>query len=72
MAESIMAEISAQYRRTHENFLDLVSGLNDAQIGWTPNATTPPIGFHMWHLARWADYLQEMINGRGSQLWEWE
>lgn len=30
------------------------------------------MGFHVWHLARWADYLQEMINGRGSQLWEKE
>ena len=62
MAESIMAEMSAQYRRTHEHVLDLVSGLTDAQIWWTPNVTTPSIGFHVWHLARWADYLQEMIN----------
>ncbi len=72
MTESIMAEISKQYRRTHEYLLDLVDGLTDEQIGWTPNATTPSVGFHVWHLARWADYLQEMINGRGSQLWEKE
>jgi hypothetical protein len=30
------------------------------------------VGFHVWHLARWADYLQEIIHGRGSQLWEKE
>jgi hypothetical protein len=70
MTESIMAEISGQYRNTHENLLALVNDLTDEQIGWTPNETTPSIGFHVWHLARWADYLQEMINGRGSQLWE--
>ena len=72
MPESIMAEICEQYRNTHENLLDLIVNLTDEQIGWTPNATTPSIGFHIWHLARWADYLQEMINGQGSQLWEKE
>jgi hypothetical protein len=72
MTESIMAEISKQYRRTHEDLLNLVDGLTDEQIVWTPNATTPSIGFHVWHVARWTDYLQEMINGRGSQLWEKE
>ena len=72
MTESIMAEISKQYRRTHEELLKLVNGLTDEQIVWTPNATTPSIGFHVWHVARWTDYLQEMINGRGSQLWEKE
>ena len=72
MTESIMAEISEQYRNTHENLLDLIVNLTDEQIRWTPNETTPSVGFHIWHLARWADYLQEMINGRGSQLWEKE
>lgn len=72
MADSIMAEISEQYRNAHENLLTLVESLTDEQIGWTPNETTPSIGFHVWHLARWADYLQEILNGRGSQLWEKE
>ena len=67
-----MAEIYEQYRNTHENLLNLIINLTNEQIGWTPNSTTPSIGFHVWHLARWADYLQEMINGRGSQLWEKE
>jgi hypothetical protein len=72
MTETIMAEIAKQYQRTHEDLLHLVDRLTDEQIAWTPNATTPSVGFHVWHLARWADYLQEMINGRGSQLWDKE
>jgi hypothetical protein len=72
MLKSIMSVICEQYRNTHEILLDLMVDLSDEQIGWTPNATTPPIGFHVWHLARWADYLHEMIDGRGSQLWEKE
>lgn len=72
MTESIMTEVSEQYRRIHEKLLDLVDGLTDEQIGWAPSETAPCIGFHVWHLARWADYLQEIINGHGSQLWEKE
>lgn len=72
MTETIMTEISRKYRVVHENLLDLVDSLTDEQIGWMPNETTPCAGFHVWHLARWADYLQEIINGQGSQLWEKE
>jgi hypothetical protein len=70
MTNSIMAELARRYRVNHEALLELVDGLTDAQIAWTPNDTTPSVGFHVWHLARWADYLQELIKGRGSQLWE--
>lgn len=72
MSESIMAEIARKYRDTQTDLLDLVDGLTEEQIAWTPNETTPSIGFHVWHLARWADYLHELIHGRGSQLWEQE
>ena len=72
MTTSIMAEIAERYGTTQDNLLELVAGLTDAQLGWTPNATTPSVGFHVWHLARWADYLQELINGRGCQVWEQE
>ena len=72
MTKGVMAEISNQYRLAHENLLDLVDGLTDEQIGWISNEITPCVGFHVWHLARWADYLQEIINGRGSQLWDKE
>jgi hypothetical protein len=72
MTASIMTELASRYRRNQENLFELVSGLTDEQIAWTPNETTPSVGFHVWHLARWADYLQELINGRGSQLWEAE
>ena len=72
MTDSIMAELANRYRLNQENLLELVGDLTNEQMAWTPNATTPSVGFHVWHLARWADYLQELINGRGSQLWETE
>jgi hypothetical protein len=43
-------------RSTHEGVLRLVQGLTDEQLLWRPGGHAPSIGFHLWHLARWADY----------------
>lgn len=59
MTESIMPDILSQYRGTHEYTVDLVETLTERQLAWTPGATPPSIGFHGWHMARRADYLQE-------------
>lgn len=72
MANSVMYYIAEYYRSRHDLVLKLVDGLNDQHIMWSPNKTTPSIGFHVWHLARWADYLQEVIAGTGVQIWEQE
>jgi hypothetical protein len=72
MADSIMDYIAEYYRTRHKLMLKLLDGLDDQQIMWRPNRTTPSIGFHVWHLARWADYVQEMITDTGVQIWEKE
>jgi len=71
MSDSVLNIIAGYYRLTHEQVLGLVDRLDEPQITWRPNRTTLSIGFHVWHLARWADYLQEMITGDG-QIWEAE
>ena len=60
------------YQRTHELAIGAVSELSDDQLKWRPNLTAPSIGFHIWHMARWADDLFETIKGPGSQIWERE
>jgi uncharacterized damage-inducible protein DinB len=72
MADSLMDYIAMYYQATHEQVFKVIDSLDDQQITWRPNRTTPCIGFHVWHLARWADYLQEMITGTGVQIWETE
>ncbi|OGO15176.1 MAG: hypothetical protein A2Y93_00620 [Chloroflexi bacterium RBG_13_68_17] len=72
MANDVMTHIAGFYQATHAQVLALVGGLEDGQLVWRPNPTTPSIAFHVWHLTRWADYLQEMIGDGGSQLWESE
>ena len=72
MAESIMRRIATFYSSSHGQALKLLDGLDDRHIMWRPNNTAPCIGFHLWHLARWADYLQEMITETSGQIWEAE
>ena len=72
MADSIARLIATGYTSTHEQVLKAVAGLDARHITWTPSKTAPSIGFHLWHMARWADYLQEMIGGTGGQIWETE
>ena len=70
MTGKIMDAIAEYYRGRHALVLKLVRPLDDQQLLWRPNETTPSIAFHVWHLARWADYLREMIAGTGVQIWE--
>ena len=72
MANSVMDYIAEYYRSRHELVIKVIDNLNEQQMMWRPNRTTPSIGFHVWHLARWADYLQEVITGAGVQIWEQE
>lgn len=72
MANSIMDCIASYYRATHEQVLKVLDSLDDQLIMWQPSKTTPSIAFHMWHLARWADYLQEMLTDTGVQIWNAE
>ena len=72
MGDNIMNHIAEYYRTRHALVLKLVDTLDDEQVMWRPNKTTPAIGFHVWHLARWADYLQEMLTEGGVQIWEQE
>ena len=60
------------YQRTHKRAVGVVDELSDGQLKWRPNLTAPSIGFHIWHMARWADDLVESINGPGSSIWEIE
>jgi hypothetical protein len=50
----------------------VVSDLTDEQLRWQPNATTPSIRFHLFHIARWADRLHQLLTGADRQVWHAE
>lgn len=63
------------YVRTHKDVLASVSPLDDEQIRRRYGPTAPSIAFHVWHVARWADYVYEVVGrtfspeSRTAQLW---
>jgi hypothetical protein len=69
-------------RRTHEALLRVVDELTDEQLTRGVGPSAPPIAFHLWHAARWADLLQSRIPAmtmelgkrlrEGRQIWEAE
>ena len=72
MSENVYDLIADAYQRAHDHALGLVSELSDEQLIWQTGPLAPSIGFHLWHLARWADLVQEIINGSGTQIWKKE
>jgi len=42
----------------HQALIDCTQDLTDDQFSARPSATSPPIGWHLFHIARWADRLQ--------------
>ncbi len=72
MSKGIAAVIADAYRRTHGHVLELVNDLPDELLVRRAGPSSPSVAFHLWHLARWADFLQEVLHGPGSQLWDKE
>ena len=71
MPRNIMDDIATQYKRVHESVLKSIEYLDDQQLTWRHSKTTPSIAFHVWHIARWADIQQSIINN-GGQIWNEE
>ena len=62
----------ASYHKTHRLFLSLVDDLTDEQLTFQANRITPPVAFHLWHLARYADSIQDQIGLEGGMIWQAE
>jgi hypothetical protein len=69
MNETMSTIVTQAFQRTHGHVLEAAEGLSQVQLTWRPGPIAPPIAFHVWHLARWADFLQEILSVAGSQLW---
>jgi hypothetical protein len=48
-----------------------LAGLSDEQFTHTPGESAPPIGWHLWHIARWADRFQATLIDRDAppEIW---
>jgi hypothetical protein len=45
----------------NDDFLSSLADVDDDTFHRRPGATAPSIGFHLWHIARWADLFQARL-----------
>lgn len=82
MSDIIKDALSSRIRWTHKNIISLGEALTEAQFAQQPGPTSPPIGWHLWHVSRWADRFQasfqvESLEGSyqillAAELWKKE
>jgi hypothetical protein len=58
MSDIVKDALSNRIKWTHENIISLGEALSAEQFAQQPGPTSPPIGWHLWHTARWADRFQ--------------
>jgi hypothetical protein len=58
MSSSTTDELYAWFEMTHGWLRNATEDLSDKQMAKQPGLEAPPIGWHLWHIARWADRLQ--------------
>jgi len=67
MADAIGSAMTQRIQGTHKLMLDVTTDLDAEQFGRQPGPAAPPIGWHLWHAARFADRLQASFNSPGTQ-----
>ncbi len=60
--------LAARAKLLHDGALKLAERTDDAALRERPRRTAPPIAFHLWHMARWADRLQARITAAVPSL----
>lgn len=68
MSDLMARELAERLAKTHARLLEIVADLTEDQVAWRPDLHAPPIGFHLWHMARWADRVQATLPGMSPAL----
>jgi hypothetical protein len=53
--------IVQRIQMAHRWLLESTVGLSEENLCRRPSLTAPPIGWHLWHISRWADRLQATL-----------
>jgi hypothetical protein len=65
---ALLQRVTEERRETHRRVIALTRDLSDEQLNRPAGPSSPSIGFHLWHLARWADYDRWQVDGT-RQIW---
>lgn len=74
MTKSTLDHLTARTRWMHSMLLKAVEPLDESVVVQRPGPTAPPIGWHLWHMARWIDRLQARLatvidGGEDPEIW---
>lgn len=82
MGEPFVDAVKQRYKLGHQRVLRALEDLTEEQMRWHPTPITHSISWNVWHLARWADYLQatipamtprlQAVLGAGREIWHTE
>ena len=50
--QSLISEVISRVHMSHTLLLEITEKLTEAQFCWEPGPEAPPIGWHLWHMAR--------------------
>jgi hypothetical protein len=68
MATSPAQAVLRAYCETHDKIFAFADTLTHEQLHWRPTSHSHSIGFHVWHVVRWADYMQAAFPGMTPTL----
>lgn len=71
MTNTVIDTLLWRVSYNHRTILDLVRDMDEDNFNASPSSVAPPIGWHVWHIARTVDISQALIRNR-SQVWEEE
>jgi DinB superfamily len=78
-ADPLVASLVDDVAELHGSFATALQEVTDDALRRRPGALAPSIGFHLWHIARWADLFQARFPefasglarlGPNEQIWE--
>lgn len=77
MRDDVTNALVQRVQMTHGWIRKITKDLTDEQFAWRLGPTTPPpIGWHLWHISRWADRLQASFPNQAGNpdrgMWESE
>jgi DinB family protein len=82
MKEPFIDAVKQRYKLGHQRVLRALEDVTGEQMQWHPTPVTHAIAWNVWHLGRWADYLQAQIStmtprlqevlGPTQEIWELE
>ena len=61
MTHIVVNQLAGIVKWTHHSMIALTEDLSNERFAQHPSPSAPPIGWHLFHIARWADRLQASL-----------